>query len=297
MEFDFKKIVCPVCEGEEHRFLGWRGGDAHQNGSGVKTAIVRCDTCSHQYPNPMPFPRGSLGEMYVDADEYFRGHDVEGKKAGGLGLMNEFEKRLGKKGHFLDVGCGAGELLWAADHSGWSAEGVDPSKEFIEIGRSRLKVSGRVGTVEEMRYPDESFDAIAMGGLIEHLYDPFGTLREIHRILRPSGWLWFDAPNEDGFYMSVGNLYMKALGRNWVVTLAPTFPPYHVQGFNKGSLTKLLDRTGFDVRHLSVQGEIRPQTGSVSVRKRIEYNSARLVNWLGKSVGKGMYMGVWAQKN
>lgn len=245
----------------------------------------------------MPFPETTLDGMYVDADEYFRGHDVEGKKRGGLNLMKDFERRLGKKGEFLDVGCGAGELLWAAVESGWNAEGIDPSKEFIEIGRKRLGVSGRMGTVEEMAFPSESFDGIAMGGLIEHLYAPFKTMVEIHRILRPSGWLWFDAPNEDGLYMTVGNLYMKTLGRDWVVSLAPTFPPYHVQGFNQRSLAKLLKRSNFDIKELAIQGEIRQQTGSVTFRKSLEYNSARFVNWVGKSLGRGMYMGVWAQKN
>lgn len=90
---------------------------------------------------------------------------------------------------------------------------------------------------------------------------------------------------------------MKTLGRDWVVSLAPTFPPYHVQGFNQRSLAKLLKRSNFDIKELAIQGEIRQQTGSVTFRKSLEYNSARFVNWVGKSLGRGMYMGVWAQKN
>ncbi len=135
--FEFKEICCPVCGGDAPKFLGWRGGDAHQSGAGEKTAIVRCQKCSHQYPNPMPFPKAKLEEVYVNADEYFHGHDVEVKKQNGLGLLKEYEQKLGWRGKFLDVGCGAGELLWAAKTSGWEAEGVDPSKEFIEIGRER----------------------------------------------------------------------------------------------------------------------------------------------------------------
>jgi hypothetical protein len=74
--FTFEKIDCPVCENDNPKFCGWRGGEAHQNGAGVKTAIVRCQNCSHQYPNPMPFPSGDLSDMYVDADEYFRAHEI-----------------------------------------------------------------------------------------------------------------------------------------------------------------------------------------------------------------------------
>ncbi|MEO6654961.1 MAG: class I SAM-dependent methyltransferase [Pyrinomonadaceae bacterium] len=296
MDFDFKEIACPVCGERDATFLGFRGGEAHQNGVGVKTSIVRCHSCTHQYPNPMPFPKVSLEEMYVDPIEYFRGHDIEAKKYNGLSLIREFEQKMGRKGRFLDVGCGAGELLWAAKKSGWEADGIDPSRDFIAMGKEKLGVEGRVATLEDARFPSDHFDAVVMGGIIEHLYDPIRTLREIHRVMRRDGWLYFDAPNEDGLYMKLGNLYMKMLGRDWLVTLAPTFPPYHVQGFNPGSVVKLLERSDFRAAELVIFGDISSQTGSPTLRKKIEHTSAKLINWFGKIIGRGMYMGIWAQK-
>jgi ubiquinone/menaquinone biosynthesis C-methylase UbiE len=294
--FEFKEIPCPVCDNNESQFCGWRGGDAHQRGIGVKTAIVRCKNCSHQYPNPMPFPKVDLAEVYVDAEEYFHGHDVEVKKQNGLHLMQEFEQKLGKRGRFLDVGCGIGELLWAAKKSGWEAEGVDPSKEFIEIGREKLGVNGRIATLEEAKFPDNHFDAVAMSSIIEHLYNPFETLREIHRVLRPEGFLWFDAPNEDGLYMQLGNLYMRLQRKDWVVVMAPTFPPYHVQGFNQKSLRTLLKRAGFELKEINIAGGVCEQQGASSVRKKLEFKVAKIINQIGVSLNKGAYMSIWAKK-
>lgn len=296
IDFNFKEIRCPVCGVDEPKFLGWRGGEAHQGGVGVKTAIVRCANCSHQYPNPMPFPNKSLEEVYVNAEEYFRGHDVERKKQNGLNLMSQFEQRLGKKGRALDVGCGIGEILWAAVNSGWNAEGIDTSREFIEIGKEKLGVEGKVSTLEDAHYPNNHFDAVIMSGIIEHLYEPLETLKEIHRILKPNGWFWFDAPNEDGLYMKAGNLYMRLRGNDWVVTLAPTFPPFHVQGFNVKSLKTIIKRAGFELKDFELMGEITKQSGEQTLRKQIEYNGARLINWLDKLAGKGMYMSAWVQK-
>jgi len=295
--FEFKEICCPACGGDAPKFLGWRGGEAHQSGAGEKTAIVRCKKCSHQYPNPMPFPKANLEEIYVDADDYFCGHGVEAKKQSGLRLMRDFEQKLGKCGKFLDVGCGAGEALWAAKESGWEAEGVDPSMEFIKIGRERLGVEGRATTLEEAKFPDNYFDAVAMSSIIEHLYNPFETLREVHRVLRPEGLLWFDVPNEDGLYMQFGNLYMRLQRKDWVVVMAPTFPPYHVQGFNPKSLRKLLERAGFEFKKMEILGEVSEQQGEQSWRKKIEINAAKIINQIGKILNKGSYMSVWAQKN
>ncbi|MFM9903057.1 MAG: class I SAM-dependent methyltransferase [Pyrinomonadaceae bacterium] len=295
--FEYKEIRCPVCDGGETAFVGWRGGEAHHAGQGEKTAIVRCKKCTHQYPNPMPFPKAGLDELYVDGDEYFLGHDIGGKKQAGLNLMKEFEAKLGRKGSFLDVGCGAGELLWAATQSGWEAEGVDPSSEFIEIGRTRLGVEGKNLTLEAAAYPDNYFDAVAMGGIIEHLYDPHELLIEVSRVLRPGGWLWFDAPNEDGLYSTFGNLYMRLQRKDWVVVMAPTFAPYHVQGFNPRSVRTILNRTDLTVRDLQVVGGVCEQTGERSFRKRVEYQVANLVNQIGRVLKRGSYMSVWVQKS
>jgi len=210
--------------------------------------------------------------------------------------MAQFETRLGRKGDFLDVGCGRGEIIWAAKEAGWNYQGVDPSSDFIEFANKHLGVQGHVGTIEDMAFPDESFDAIVMSGIIEHLYDPAEMLREVHRLLRPDGWLFFDAPNEDGLYMKIGNSYMKARGKDWVVVLAPTFSPYHVQGFNPASLRRILGTCGFEVRDFRIFGKISPQTGHRTLRKSVEYGVGRLVNWVGNALGHGMYMEVWAQK-
>ncbi len=294
--FEFKDIKCPVCGSGDTRKLGYRGGDAHQGGLGVRTTIVRCLKCTHQFPNPMPFPKISLSDLYGEADEYFERHDLEHKKATSKSLISELERRLGRKGKLLDIGCGRGELLWAARDAGWECEGVDTSEEFIEFGKKILGVEGRLGTLQDAGFASESFDAVIMGGVIEHLYDPGATLKEILRLLRPGGWFYFDAPNEDGLYMRAGNAYMKMLGRDWVVALAPTFSPYHVQGFNPASIKKIVEVNNFKVCEFRIFGEVSPQTGKQTLRKSTEYQASRLINWFGRKIGQGMYMDVWAQK-
>lgn len=296
LKFDMKKVECPACGSDQHGFEGWRGGDEHHSGSGIKTAIVRCKNCTHQYPNPMPIPSGDLNDLYENAEQYFFGHDIDEKIQNGIRLVSQFEERLGYKGRFLDVGCGLGELLRAALDEGWEAEGIDPSIEFVTFGQEKLGVNARVGTLGDARFPSDHFDAIAMSSLIEHLYEPFPVLLEIQRILKPNGLLWFDAPNEDGLYMKFGNLYMKLRGREQLVVMAPTFAPFHVQGFNPRSIVSILDRANLQTLDLSVIGEVCAQSGESSIQKRIEFFVAQSINRLGRMIGKGTYMSIWAKR-
>ncbi|MFN2492459.1 MAG: class I SAM-dependent methyltransferase [Pyrinomonadaceae bacterium] len=245
----------------------------------------------------MPFPLQDLNDLYTDTEQYFTGHDVEEKKSAGLKRIRELEALLGHRGRYLDVGCGRGERLWAAREAGWEYEGLDPSSTYLDWARENLDVSGRLGTLDQVHFPDNHFDAITMSGVIEHLYEPYLTLREIRRILKPAGLLWLDAPNEDGLYMQIGNAYMRTLGRDWVVNLAPTFPPYHVQGFNRHSLRKLLERAEFKIENLQVWGGMWPLTGRQSLRKQLEYRMAASVNWVGNRLGAGTYMSVLARRN
>lgn len=295
--FEFQDIACCVCGSDCPRVMGWRGGSSHHSQSGVRTKIVRCRKCSHIYPNPMPFPAKGLDDIYIDPDNFFIHHDLEEKKRMGGEILRQAEKTLGHRGRHLDVGCGRGEMLWAAREAGWEYEGVDSSSAYLEWGRRNLGVEGRLGTLEEAHFPDEHFDLITMGGLIEHLYEPYRTLCEVHRILKPGGVFWFDAPNEDALYTRFGNLYMRVLGRDWVVNLAPTFSPFHVQGFNLRSVRQLVARVGFEIEQLDVGGNICPLTGMrASLRKRIEFRAAQLINWVGTHCGAAIYMNIWTKK-
>lgn len=89
---------------------------------------------------------------------------------------------------------------------------------------------------------------------------------------------------------------MRLRGKSWVVVMAPTFPPYHVQGFNPNSVRQIFNNSGFSLRSLEILGEICEQTGSITMRKKIENAVARSVNKIGKVFNRGLYMSVWAKK-
>jgi SAM-dependent methyltransferase len=131
--------------------------------------------------------------------------------------------------------------------------------------------------------------------VIEHLYDPNETIREISRILKPGGVLFLDVPNESGLYFQLGNLYQKLRGRDWVVNLAPTFSPFHVFGFSPSSFRKLLSKHDLRIVQFRVYGgqSYVPNNGLLGF---VEQQCARVVSALSNLGNGGTYMEAWAVK-
>jgi hypothetical protein len=63
-----------------------------------------------------------------------------------------------------------------------------------------------------------------------------------------------------------------------------------VQGFNPASVRALMARVGLDIVKLKVEGRLWPFIGQPSLRKRLEYRAAQIVNWIGNKTGTGSYM-------
>jgi 2-polyprenyl-3-methyl-5-hydroxy-6-metoxy-1,4-benzoquinol methylase len=297
-KFDFREINCPVCDRSKTKFLGWRGGEAHREGLGVKCRIVKCRHCHTIFPNPMPYPSGE-DIRYADVDGYFEDVmriDPAERISFGTQLAEEAERLLGFRGKFLDIGCGRGEIVKAADDLGWEAKGCDISEQYVEYARNKYKVDAYAGTAEELKFADNSFDFISLVEVIEHLYDPLKTISELHRIMKKDGILYLSTPNEESIYQAFGNLYYKSRGKNWVVNLCPTWNLYHIVGFSPRSLKYLLEHNGFKVEKTVVYPGNLPVPKHDSFIGKIEGIGAATVEKVANLLGKSPYMFTWARK-
>jgi SAM-dependent methyltransferase len=89
----------------------------------------------------------------------------------------------------LDVGCGQGELAQQiATELHAEVIGVDQSARMVELTRKR-GVDARLGDVQELDFPDGSFDCVVAAWMLFHVPDLDRGLGEIARVLRPRGRL------------------------------------------------------------------------------------------------------------
>lgn len=247
------------------------------------------------YCHPVLKPVGNPYSAFA-GDDYFAGHEEATKIESGRILASKAQALLGRKGNLLELGCGRGELLWAAVDAGWSVSGVEMTPQFADVAVSR-GVHIESSTIEASALLDKegAFDVVYLAAVLEHLYDPVTCLKRIRRALKPGGLVFIDVPNECSTRTRLGNLYMRLRGRDWAVNLSPTFPPFHVVGFCPKSLRHALSIAGLDVVELDVvrwPDALPPRPGLWSM---VEKAGAKAVNSLAAAMGDGDGIVCWAR--
>lgn len=137
-------------------------------------------------------------------------------------------------GRLLEIGCGDGAFLYKMKERGWIVEGLDFDGDAVRAAVSNYGVQARTERLEDMDYASESFDAITMHHVIEHVFDPVGLLREIHRLLKPGGRLVAVTPN-------VNSWGHERFRENW----RGLEPPRHVRIFSRHALASATAAAGF----------------------------------------------------
>ena len=104
----------------------------------------------------------------------------------------------------LDIGCGTGRFLaqLAEVAKAW---GVDPSREMLEVARSRVGSAGlKLGSAEQLPFKDGWFERATMW-LVAHLVDQPRAFAEVARVLEPDGRFavaTFDPSYFDAFWLN-----------------------------------------------------------------------------------------------
>ena len=189
-------------------------------------------------------------------------------------------------GRLLDIGCGDGAFMARMRQMGWEVTGIEPDLAAAENARKKFDLNHiHAGFLEDAGFADNSFDAVTMAHVIEHLPDPIKTIRECRRILRPGGKLVITTPNSK----SLGERWFGKHWRGWE-------PPRHLFLFtveslqtcaHKADFTKCEVRTSsttaFDVWKASsyLRGSART-TRNISPRSSKKIASEALAFWLGE---------------
>lgn len=210
-------------------------------------SIVTCKNCGFVYQNPRP-DSDLLKNYYTETYEQIGNPDkgIIAKAA----YIPDFVKDLYKyltgdytaylknyfSGTVIDIGCGFGNLMESLIKMGCTVSGIDSSKVAVEACLQKgLKVTET--TLESMSFEENFYDTIVLSHVVEHIENIQEAFRKIFRALKPGGNLIIICPN----YQSFAH---KIFGDYWF----GMHLPFHLYHFDRNSIKKFLEISGFETR-------------------------------------------------
>jgi SAM-dependent methyltransferase len=213
--------------------------------------LLCCATCGllmrREYEQPPAqeyadehYDRSAIDRQYPRFVEAFRQRE------------HPFRELLPPNAVVLELGSHIGAFLQVAGEWGWQAEGVDPGKDSGDYARSQ-GFTVHAGTIEESRFPAESFDGVFIWNCFDQIENPESTLTECRRVLKRNGLLTVRTP--DGKFYSLckkllntsdrsndsEQFVLRTMGYNNLLG----FPYFY--GYSRETLQKLIERYGFSL--------------------------------------------------
>ena len=207
---------------------------------GIATTVVRCTNCKLIYSNPQPIPFDLQDHYGVPPESYWKEAYFTVNENYFINEIAILKKLLDFKPDMrsLDIGAGLGKAVVALGKAGFDSYGFEPSKPFYERAISMTGISSdklKFGMMEDLEYPENNFDFITFGAVLEHLYDPSASIEKAMRWLKPNGIMHIEVPSANWLTNKIYNLIYKLQGLDYVGNISPMHEPFHLYEFSLDS--------------------------------------------------------------
>ncbi len=235
---------CPACKSKSIA-LALQAKDYTVSGKGF--SIWQCDVCSLRFTQNAP-AADAIGAFY-QSGEYISHSDTK------KGIINKLyhavrnitlkqkrklvESVTGlEKGSLLDIGAGTGAFANEMQTTGWQVTALEPDETARENAKKNygliLQSSDHLFSLST-----ETFDAITLWHVLEHVHELHRYLQTFGRILKKNGRLIIAVPN----YTSYDAKHYKEYWAAYDV-------PRHLYHFSPQSMKALLSPYSFEVEQL-----------------------------------------------
>lgn len=205
-------------------------------------SILRCTICG--------LGSTSVDESFDPAQVYSSSSYFQGGHADGYAdyigseeiLRSEFRETLkalrlaGRtSGRLIEIGCAYGFFLSEAQRT-FDVSGIEACPAAAAFCRSRELNVHQGLDIERYLDSKDHQDVVVMLDVIEHLPDPLGVMRAVHKNTNPGAHLLITT----GDWAS---MLSRLMGASWRLMT----PPQHLFFFSRKTITQLLKRAGFKV--------------------------------------------------
>ena len=172
----------------------------------------------------------------VDYEDVIKEQKDKAKKYLDYFLNNGLLEKLSNLS-IIEIGCSSGGTITALKKAAKSVQGCDLDVEAIKFAQDNFKLD-----VEVSMYPStlpEGPRLFILSHVLEHVFSPLETLKEIRLLMNPSDYLFIAVPGING--VAKGD-YKNDLRRYFHIA--------HVSDFTSSTLTNVANYAGFKVTNI-----------------------------------------------
>lgn len=288
--------TCNMCgsDSSEHKLLGKRlnrSQGKNPKKMGITTTVVKCTNCGLIFSNPQPVPFDIQDHYGVSPESYWREEYftvTDDYFQGEIGRLRELlEIKSGMRS--LDIGAGLGKQMIVLSNCGFEAYGLEASKQFYQRAISKMGVAPErleLGVLEEASYPEDHFEFISFGAVLEHLYDPSDSIVRAMKWLKPNGIMHIEVPSSSWLIAKLINLFYALTRTDYVTNLSPMHEPYHLYEFGLESFQRHSEKHGYELAFHEYY------VCRTSMPKAVDYFLKPYMRW----TNTGMQLCVWLRK-
>ena len=150
---------------------------------------------------------------------------------------------------WADIGCGVGELVYAAGKLGWNSIGYEIDKESVAFAKSMNL------NVVSAKF-DKSFDytlfkntyLMSLINVLEHVGNPVEFLSRLSFYCPHNSYIFFEVPRTPSLSSYLNKIFPNNSNRH-------IYPPDHLHIFSDKSIDLMLNKCGFEIESLWYFGQ------------------------------------------
>lgn len=215
-----KKLAfsCPICSSISN--LHFVTKDFNRKVSNRDFYYYKCSNCEYIFLNPIP---NDLDTFYPD-NYHFLPKDIKyiRKNSENEKYKINLVKKYKKNGKLLEIGPSYGTFCFLAKIQGFDVTAIEMNQSCCEylnnvVGINAIKSSNPIESLSNL----EKFDVICLWHVIEHIPQPFNTLKAISKKLDREGYLIIAAPNPNSIQLAIMHRFWPHLDAPRHVCLIP----------------------------------------------------------------------------
>lgn len=230
--------TCPVCNsGNINPLLTVKDFSVSKE----EFVVWQCSDCALRFTQDVP-DENNIGRYYKSEDYISHTNTDKGfinkayQKVRDYTLQQKAKliiEEIGvSKGNLLDIGSGTGAFLNTMKEKNWQVKGIEPDEDARKLAKQLYGLSvDEPAAINELN--DQSFDAITLWHVLEHVHQLHDYVEQLKRLLKPGGKLFIAVPNYQSKDAAAYRLYWAAYD-----------VPRHLYHFSPKSINVLMQQHG-----------------------------------------------------